>query len=167
MTTTIDNYLKEDIVCFAFKKIETYTNEKGEIKKRPVGMPNWKSINKDNCSNYSNGSAVGIITGKISNLTIIDFDNKNTYELLTKKHPDLKTYKTIQTKKGFHIWFRYDADFKTTTDGFTVEGVDIRNDDGIVFAPPTKYFFPDGSIVSYIDLGGELVMPPAYLKDYI
>jgi phage/plasmid-associated DNA primase len=86
---------------------------------------------------------------------------------LTEKHPDLKTYKTIQTKKGFHIWFRYDADFKTTTDGFTVEGVDIRNDDGIVFAPPTKYFFPDGSVVSYIDLGGELVMPPAYLKDYI
>ena len=167
MTTTIDNYLKEDIVSFAFKKIETYTNDRGEIKKRPVGMPNWKSINKDNCSNYSNGSAVGIITGKISNLTIIDFDNKHTYELLTEKHPDLKTYKTIQTKKGFHIWFRYDADFKTTTDGFTVEGVDIRNDDGIVFAPPTEYFFPDGSVVSYIDLGGELVMPPAYLKDYI
>jgi len=62
-------------------------------------MPNWKSINKDNCSNYSNGSAVGIITGKISNLTIIDFDNKNTYKLLTEKHPDLKTYKTVQTKK--------------------------------------------------------------------
>jgi len=36
-----------------------------------------------------------------------------------------------------------------------------------VFAPPTKYFFPDGSIVSYIDLGGDLVIPPAYLKDYI
>ena len=51
MTTTIDNYLKEDIVSFAFSKIETYTNDKGEIKKRPVGMPNWKSINKDNCSN--------------------------------------------------------------------------------------------------------------------
>jgi hypothetical protein len=48
-----------------------------------------------------------------------------------------------------------------------VEGVDIRNDDGIVFDPPTKYFFPDGSVVSYIDLGGELVMPPAYLKDYM
>ena len=84
MTTTIDNYLKEDIVSFAFKKIKTYTNDKGEIKKRPVGMPNWKFINKDNCPNYSNGSAVGIITGKISNLTIIDFDKKNTYELITK-----------------------------------------------------------------------------------
>ena len=47
MTTTIDNYLKEDIVSFAFKKIETYTNDRGEIKKRLVGMPNWKSINKD------------------------------------------------------------------------------------------------------------------------
>ena len=48
-----------------------------------------------------------------------------------------------------------------------MEGVDIRIDDGNVFTPPTKYFFPDGSVVSYIDLGGELVMPPAYLKDYI
>jgi hypothetical protein len=32
-------------------------------------------------SNYSSGSAVGIITGKISNLTFIDIDNKDTYEL--------------------------------------------------------------------------------------
>ena len=57
------------------------------------------------CSNYSSGSAVGIITGKITNLTIIDFDNKDTYELLTEKHPDLKTYKTIQTKKVFIFGF--------------------------------------------------------------
>ena len=34
MTTTIDNYLKDDIVSFAFEKIETYTNAKGEIKKK-------------------------------------------------------------------------------------------------------------------------------------
>jgi len=58
-------------------------------------------------------------------------------------HPELKEYKTIQTNKGFHIWFKFDPDFKTTTDGFSdYEGVDIRNQGGVVFCPPTTYKYP-------------------------
>ena len=47
------------------------------------------------------------------------------------------------------------------------KGVDIRNDAGIVFCPPTKYLMPNGSIVEYIDLGGLMEQPPTYLKTYI
>ena len=85
-----------------------------------------------------------------------------------EQHPELKEYKTIQTNKGFHIWFKYDPDFKTTTDAFSeYKGVDIRNEAGIVFCPPTTYKMPNGDIVKYVDLGGKFELPPSYLKTYL
>ena len=168
MATTIQNYLEDGIVSFAFPKIDTYTNERGEVKKKPIGMLNWRTINKDNCLKYSVGGAYAVVTGEQSNLTIVDFDVKDEYHRLIEKHPQLKAFKTIQTNKGFHIWFKYDADFKTTTDAFSeYKGVDIRNDAGIVFCPPTTYKLPNGDIVKYVDLGGDFELPPPYLKTYI
>lgn len=168
MTTTIQNYLTDGIVSFAFPRIDTYINERGEVKKKPIGMHNWRSIHKDNCLNYSVGDAFAVLTGQSSNLTIVDFDIKETYSKLVEQHPDLKKYKTIQTNKGYHIWFYYDADFKTTTDAFRdYKGVDIRNDAGIVFCPPTTYTLPNGHVVGYVDLGGHMERPPSYLKSYL
>ena len=168
MTTTIENYLTDGIISFAFPKIDTYTNERGEVKKKPIGMPNWRAINKQNCLFFNTGSAYAVVTGEMSNLTIFDFDSKVDYERLIEKHPDLKNYKTIKTNKGFHIWFTYDPDYKTTVDCFNnCKGVDIRNDAGIVFCSPTKYMMPNGSIVEYIDLGGKMEQPPTYLKAHI
>ena len=67
-------------------------------------MPNWRTINKQNCLYFNTGSAYAVVTGEMSNLTIFDFDSKVDYERLIEKHPDLKTYKTIKTNrrtKGF------------------------------------------------------------------
>jgi hypothetical protein len=167
MTTTIQSYLEDGIVSFAFPKIDTYTNDKGEVKKKPIGMLNWRTINKENCLKYSVGGAYAVVTGEQSNLTIVDFDVKDEYYWLIKNHPELKDYKTIQTNKGFHIWFQYDAEFKSTTDAFSdYKGVDIRNDAGIVFCPPTTYKMPNGDMVKYVDLGGNFELPPSYLKSY-
>jgi len=131
-------------------------------------MLNWRTINKENCLKYSVGGAYAVVTGEQSNLTIVDFDVKDEYYKLMEQHPELKEYKTIQTNKGFHIWFKYDPDFKTTTDAFSdYKGVDIRNDAGIVFCPPTTYKMPNGDIVKYVDLGGKFELPPNYLKTYL
>ncbi len=128
MATTVKNYLDDGIVSFAFPKIIMEMNGKGILKKKPIDMPSWKVINKDNCLNHSVGSAYAVITGEQSNLTIVDFDVKDEYYRLMEIHPELKERRTIQTNKGFHIWFKFDPDFKTTTDGFSdYEGVDIRN----------------------------------------
>jgi len=44
MATTVKNYLDDGIVSFAFPKIDTYINDKGEVKKKPIEMPSWKVI---------------------------------------------------------------------------------------------------------------------------
>lgn len=167
-TSIIDNYLTDGIVSFSFPRIDTYVSANGEFKKKPIGLPNWRTINKENCTGFNTGNAFAIVTGEQSNLTIVDFDNSSEYDRLIEKHPDLKHFKTIKTNKGYHIWFKYNSDFKTTTDCFSdYKGVDIRNDAGIVFCPPTKYKLPDGKIVEYIDMGGSIEEPPSYLKSYI
>ncbi len=43
MATTVKNYLDDGIVSFAFPKIDTYINDKGEVKKKPIEMPSWRS----------------------------------------------------------------------------------------------------------------------------
>jgi len=127
-----------------------------------------ESINKHNCLNHSIGSAYAVICGEQSNLTVVDFDVKEEYHRLMEIHPELKERWTIQTNKGFHIWFKYDSDFKTTTNGFSdYEGVDIRNGGGVVFCAPTTYKYPNGDIKQYVDLGGIFELPPAYLKTYL
>ena len=165
MTTIeiLNNYETLGFVFFTFTGIKTELNKKGEEKKKPMGMPNWLTINKDNYKDYCmrNHYGLGIITGKMSNLTVIDFDDPVAYEKMVLDYPELKNYKTIKTNKGFHIYCLYDEAIKTTTNAMLVyDKVDIRNDGGMVFAPPTKYKLLDGTIVKYDDLGGEILPIP-------
>jgi hypothetical protein len=87
-TTTIQDYLDTGIISFVFPKIDTHTNERGEVKKKPIGMLNWRTINKENCLKYSVGNAYAVVTGKQSNLNIVDFDVKDEYYKLIEKDPE-------------------------------------------------------------------------------
>lgn len=164
----IEKKLKDGIVSFSFKGIKTYIHENGEIKKKAVGLPDWKEINSSNCLTYDKGTAHAILTGEISNLTVLDFDDKDGYDNFILQNEDLKRRKTIKTKKGFHIYFKYNPEFKTGTDAFKdIKNVDIRNDGGIVYCNPTQYKMPNGDIVKYEDLGGEIEEIPSHILNYL
>ena len=82
---------------------------------------------------YPNAN-VGIITGEISNLTVIDFDIGDDGKLsaqqleIMKKLPPTLTIKT--PSGGYHFYYLYNAKIKTGS--FEELGIDIRNDGGIV-----------------------------------
>ena len=84
-------------------------------------------------------AGIGIVTGKISGLTVIDFDTKNN-ELIALLAIEAPTY-IVETKKGFHYYYKYNADaiFAQGTKRFG-PGVDVRNDGGVIFAPPTQNY---------------------------
>ena len=166
----IKELIKEGFIVFTFSNIKTELNKQGEEKKKPLGMPAWKNINKENFKEFINlnDKAAGLITGAISNITVLDFDIREEYDNLLLSHPDLKNYRTIKTNKGVHIYFAYDANIKDTVNGLiNIKGVDIRNDNGIIFCPPTKYTLLNKSTVSYDDLGGEILPIPDYLFNEI
>ena len=166
----LQDLINDNFVCFTFSGISTFVNGKGEEKKKPMGMPKHAEINKDNFLDYCNPShkAAAIITGQMSNITVIDFDDKECYETMATKYPDLKKYRTIKTNKGYHIYCKYEPNIISTTDALTTyPKVDIRNDGGIIFCSPTQYKLQDGSIVKYEDIGGEILPIPEIIMSDI
>ena len=157
-----------EIKYFTFPLIKTEVNKSGIEKKIPMGMPNWRQINEDNYKDYiiEAHNCRANLTGHMSGITVIDYDDMTSYNRMVEEYPDLKKYKTIKTKKGVHIYCEYDETVKTTTNASEdYIGIDIRNDSAIVFAPPTKYKLIDKTICSYEDLGGEILPIPDIIRN--
>lgn len=167
----LQKLVDEGFICFTFSEIYTKANSKGEEKKFcPKDMPKHGNINADNFTDYCNPAHKGaaIITGKMSNLTVIDFDDKECYDNMVSKFPDLKKYRTIKTNKGYHVYCKYDPNIISTTNALiNYPKVDIRNDGGIIFCSPTTYKLLNGSIAKYEDIGGELLPIPEIIMSDI
>jgi phage/plasmid-associated DNA primase len=149
----------ESAVKFSFTGIKTNIDKNGVEKKQQIGMPLWKNITETTI--HPGHTAFAYRTGKISGITAFDFDTIESYEKLVSEHPELKACKTIKTKKGFHIYFQYNPDIPTVAPYFP--DIDTRNDNAILYCPPTTYKLKDGTIVEYEDLGGDLLPVPDYL----
>lgn len=75
---------------------------------------------------------IGLATGKLSGITIIDFDQKNG-GLETLKTLNLPPTLTVQTPGGgFHYYYKYNPILPQTQN--ILPGVDIRNDGGFAVA---------------------------------
>ncbi len=90
---------------------------------------------------------IGIITGKISGVTVVDIDTKGETVVDWKQFPATFTVKT--PSGGYHLYYQYDATIKQTANTYPqFPHVDIRNDGGYVVAA--------GSVTNYIGKDGEL-----------
>lgn len=103
---------------------------------------------------------VGIITGEISKLAVLDFDDRDSYnvfkEVWSNLYPDfLLDTMTVQTGKGVHVYFRPDVHARTTTFRFNDNLHHLKQEGGYVVAPPSIH--PSGS--SYVLVGGFNVEP--------
>jgi hypothetical protein len=153
---TVKANLELGIVSFSGFNIKTNIVN-GKEKKVIKNMPPWKQINKDNCLKYV-GLNVAVITGAISGISVIDFDNMDSYHKVLEDYPELKDFKTVQTRNGVHIYGKYNKELQTSTNVFEMYAdVDVRSDEGVVFAPPTRYNLLDGTIIEYKDMGGEML----------
>ena len=157
-------------VGFTIPRIETFRNAKGEEKKKPIGMPSdWN--NKVTAENYKtfinpNHQVRCLLTGKKSNIIVIDFDDTESYEKLKNDYPNITRHKTIKTRRGFHIYCNYDANILTTTNGLlNYKNVDIASDGHNVFCPPSYYFDLQGNRIEYEDLGGDILDIPNIIKN--
>jgi predicted P-loop ATPase len=83
-------------------------------------------------------AGVGIVTGEVSQLTVVDIDVKGREEHMTPD--DFPPTYTVKTKSGgWHLYYNYHEGIRNSADGWEgLPGVDIRNNGGFVVAPPTS-----------------------------
>lgn len=116
-------------------KLDTFMDHTGREKKNTHFLKD-ENFKIRNPRMESTDPTFMIYTGMESNLTVIDIDNFYILEMFYEKFPFLKNILRVNTYKGIHFYFRYEPLLRTSTNTI---GIDIRNDDAIVFSPPTMY----------------------------
>jgi phage/plasmid-associated DNA primase len=122
----------------------------------------WGNITKQNFHQKfgnPNDKAFVVITGKVSNVTVFDFDDKSFYDCLCEKYGELLNCFTVYTNRGCHVYFEYDKRYKSPCTDVVfydncVQKVDLRNDNAVVLCPPTKYTLQNGSVFQYTSNDG-------------
>jgi hypothetical protein len=105
-------------------------------------------------------SNIGIVTGSISNLTVLDADSEEGMKVLA----DLPRSKRVRTGKGEHLYLRYCPGLKTAVR--FCDGIDVRSDGGYVVAPPSKHI--SGKVYEWVRPMGSFAGPedPA-IKEFL
>ena len=168
----VKKYLDEGFCVFGFWGMETFIHNVHKVeKKKPIGLPlDWPNLKKPDNEAFLNYQwrGWGIVTGRESGITVLDFDDSTEYKKLIQSCPELMLCRTILTNKGIHIYFKYDPEIPTATNVLSIlKGVDVRNDGGIAFCNPTQYEKIDETLITYLDAGGEIQEMPQFLKDDI
>lgn len=98
----------------------------------------WAEKNPKGC--------IGIVTGLISGITVVDIDTKGETVVDWTIFP--RTYTVKTPSGGYHLYYKYDPEIKQTANTYPqFPHVDIRNDGGYVVAA--------GSVTAYVGKDGE------------
>jgi hypothetical protein len=161
--------MENNWIKFSFCGLATRLNSEGVEKKYFTNAHNSLGVKHGDITETTiveGHKGFAYRTGKVSGITVYDFDIRSEYDRIVKAHPELEECYTVSTNKGYHIYFNYDGRI-TGKSGAMVDydGVDTRNDMNIIYAPPTKYKLLDGNTARYKLLGGKLIDVPQYMID--
>lgn len=111
-------------------------------------FPEYSTINQWFRSSNSNFN-VGVVTGSISNLAIVDLDSEEAFYKLIKHAPWMKDEVIVRTGKGYHFWFKLWEYHPTVT--FKLEGVTchLKINGSYCVAPPSIH--ESGREYTFID----------------
>jgi len=79
---------------------------------------------------------IGIITGAISGIFVIDCDSAEAYRRVQELLPDAFITCIARTPRGYHLYFVYSKDIGNAAG--IMPGVDIRGEGGYIIAPPSE-----------------------------
>ena len=133
--------IEQEFVGFGGFTIALKKNKDGVYKKRPLGFPDdWMNTKTKVKVVEGVEKNQTFLTGKVNNLTVLDFDLKSSYTAFTEKYEFLHDTLTVKTRKGFHVYLQYTPELASGTDKMTnYKSIDIINDNKLIFAPNTFY----------------------------
>jgi len=103
-----------------------------------------------------NDYGIGIVSGKVSNLVVLDIDDETKFSVALKTIGEtLPDTPTVRTRKGCHLYFRYPANRVVRRhDRLNDWGAELRGDGCYVVAPPTEI---DGHRYHWVEQNGQLM----------
>lgn len=110
---------------------------------------------------------IGLVTGEISGITVIDIDigegkfGAESWAEAIKEHGEPDTLMAETGSGGMHVLFKYNSALKTASNVLG-KGVDCRNDGGYIVAPPSRH--RSGGQYKWLNWGKELMSLPAHLS---
>lgn len=122
--------------------LKNWTNRFIETKIQPEEIINGIVDTYGNLVTFE-GKNIGIITGQISNVIVLDFDDLTALTKL-KKIGDLPPTWTVRSNRGLHLYFNYDARIPSMK---LWDNIDILSDRKQVVAPPSIH--PSGTVYSW------------------
>lgn len=112
-------------------------------------------------------SNIGIVTGEISGITVIDIDigegkfGAESWAEAIKGHGEPQTLMAETGSGGVHVVYKYNSALKTASNVLG-KGVDCRNDGGYIVAAPSRH--RSGGVYKWLNWGDELATLPAHLS---
>lgn len=109
-----------------------------------VLIPNWQNKQETIVAHYL-PSNIGILTGKINNLLILDIDIKDNgmklWNEIIKDKPEINTPMVKSPGGSIHLYFKYNAKIPNMNRILVNKkiGWDIKSDGSIITAPPSVY----------------------------
>jgi len=84
---------------------------------------------------FGNGSKnnIGIVTGAISGIAVVDFDTPEAVKLAKEKH--FPTTPMVKTARGYHAYCKHKPGVGNFQDRDDLAGIDLRAEGGFVVAP--------------------------------
>ena len=138
--------------------------------KRPY-MTNWLQYTKTRAPkamveawfNNLSGAGVGVVTGKISNMVVLDVEHDCPFpiEELLKKYPTQMIAKS--GGGGYHLFYQYPTNIPRVSNRVRIfDGADLRADGGFIVLPPTMH--PSGNRYEWVKRGPLGAFPVALLE---
>lgn len=112
---------------------------------------------------------VGIVTGSVSQLVVIDLDGPNAVALLKEKGYHLPATSAVQTGKGYHAYFRHSGEVIQNRTAILTDSrgsaVDVRGEGGYVVAPPSIH--GNGRVYQWARPLSEIQILPPELEELL
>ena len=134
---------------------DSYQNQRANVDELRIWWTQWPDAN------------VGIVTGAVSGLIVIDLDTLEAKERLKALVPDfnLAVVPRSRTGKGWQLFFKHPGVNIPNRAG-VIPGLDVRGDGGYVVAPPSIH--PNGKTYKWeVAINGELPKLPLKLFNLI
>jgi P4 family phage/plasmid primase-like protien len=144
-----NEYTKKQLITFSFN-LEQKFHDKDRIWKKYVIPPNkWTELKIDNDIFNKNNNSIGMLTGKINEIFVIDIDDIDDWNYLLKQtgNKEPKTVKAISGRGGIHLFFKYSEilkDISSKSCAITYDNkplkIDVRTNGGFIIVAPSRYY---------------------------